>query len=208
MRVKANGKEPPAPPAKPAPAKPARPRAARRPAKPKAAQPTVTVVPPTLAEAMPENERRLIETLFSARDDHEVYLFRQQYREDFRALFPLWPEVMRLPHDDPQAREFHEKAGTLVELYLARRVWAGGMALTALMREAGKGSVLPVAPSRVCACVSPGDHDRKCLQCGWKLCPKCQPASGGAPCRRCRGPVWGDGEARSAPIRNPKRRGY
>lgn len=59
----------------------------------------------------------------------------------------------------------------------------------------------------VVACACGATPDRACLACGRRACGACQP-QGGAPCRKCQGPVWGDEEQRTPGGRNPQMKGY
>lgn len=61
---------------------------------------------------------------------------------------------------------------------------------------------------KVCAVCGRERSERRCLGCGRRFCPSCAPNAGGGHCPRCAGPVWKDGEQRSAPVRNPQNRGY
>lgn len=70
------------------------------------------------------------------------------------------------------------------------------------------GETEPVEPVQVkCSC--PGsNHDRLCLGCGMRGCATCMPRTEGGADPRCAGPVWADGETRTAPIRNPTFQGW
>ena len=65
----------------------------------------------------------------------------------------------------------------------------------------------PPRETRCAKCLSTGKVERRCLACGRLFCPNCQ-QGGGARCHFCGGPVWVEGEQRSAPIPNPVMKGY
>jgi hypothetical protein len=89
----------------------------------------------------------------------------------------------------PETREYLREHRRDPEVTKRRLVWGGG------------GEHAPEAP----ACRCGAEQDRRCLQCGIRLCEACAPAGR---CPRCGGKVYRDGEELPQGGTNPALRGY
>lgn len=97
----------------------------------------------------------------------------------------------------PELQELQVALADLEEARQRRATWDP---------EESAGQVL--YPLAQCSCSGAPVRDRGCLGCRRRSCAACQPEGHGAPCRRCEGPVWLDGEPRPPERRDPRQMDY